>query len=152
MTPTETNLLGLVKHLTAGEFIYFGEVFGRPFDGHLGGSLAGFGSFGWYEGAEPNADFWATADESREQIVGKYRRAWAHSDATIEMLSCDGGLTERIRTVVLGIGLGRPPSQVARLAVSCQRQRHPWHINESDCLCGLKRGPGGLASRELAEL
>jgi hypothetical protein len=32
---------------------------------------------------------WATADESREQIVGLYRRVWAHSDATIEALALD---------------------------------------------------------------
>jgi hypothetical protein len=89
MVPTGTNLLGLVKHLAAGEFIYFGEVFGRPFDGQLTGPLAGFGTLGWFEGAEPNADFWATADESRDQIVALYRRAWAHSDATIDILALD---------------------------------------------------------------
>jgi hypothetical protein len=32
---------------------------------------------------------WATADETREQIVGLYHRAWAHSDATIEALELD---------------------------------------------------------------
>jgi hypothetical protein len=40
-------------------------------------------------GTEPNADIWATADQSREQIVGLYRRVWAHSDATIEALALD---------------------------------------------------------------
>ena len=35
---------------------------------------------------EPNADLWATADESREEIVALYRRAWAHADATIAAL------------------------------------------------------------------
>ena len=55
-------------------------TFGRPSDEPLP----------WYDdGAEPNADMWATADESREQIVGFYRRAWAHSDATIEALPLD---------------------------------------------------------------
>ena len=45
---------------------------------------------------------WATADESREQIVGLYRRVWAHSDATIDALgagrrsaTCRGGREER---------------------------------------------------------
>ncbi|MFE0701063.1 DinB family protein [Streptomyces sp. NPDC058872] len=77
LTPTGTNLLGLVKHLASVEFGYFGAVFGRPHDEHLP----------WYEeGAEPNADMWATADESREDILGLYRRAWAHADATIEAL------------------------------------------------------------------
>jgi hypothetical protein len=32
---------------------------------------------------------WATAAESREEIVGLYHRAWAHSDATIESLDLD---------------------------------------------------------------
>jgi len=32
---------------------------------------------------------WATADEPREQITGLYRRAWAHSDATIGALGLD---------------------------------------------------------------
>ena len=41
------------------------------------------------EDAEPNADMWATAEESREQVVGLYHRVWAHSDATIETLALD---------------------------------------------------------------
>jgi len=80
MVPTGTNLLGLVKHLASVEAGYFGATFGRPFDEPLP----------WFEdGAEPNADMWATADESREQIVGLYHHAWAHSDATIDTLALD---------------------------------------------------------------
>lgn len=80
MTPTGTNLLGLVKHLTGAEAFYFGTVFGRPVDApELW--IAG--------GAEPNADLWATPDETRERIVGDYRRVCAHSDATIEALPLD---------------------------------------------------------------
>jgi hypothetical protein len=30
LVPTATNLLGLVKHLTGVEFVYFGTTFGRP--------------------------------------------------------------------------------------------------------------------------
>jgi hypothetical protein len=80
MTPTGTNLLGLVKHVTGVELGYFGDTFGRPFAEPPP----------WYrEDAEPGEDMWATADESREQIVGLYRRAWAHSDATIDALALD---------------------------------------------------------------
>ena len=32
MTPTGTNLLGLVKHVASVELGYFGDTFGRPFD------------------------------------------------------------------------------------------------------------------------
>src|SRR6202050_1109702 len=80
MTPTGTNLLGLIKHVASVELGYFGETFGRP-SGEPLPWLA--------DDAEPNADMWATADESREQIVGLYRRAWAHSDATIAALALD---------------------------------------------------------------
>ncbi|HET7519898.1 MAG TPA: DinB family protein [Actinomycetes bacterium] len=80
MVPTGTNLLGLVKHVASVEAGYFGETFGRPFPEPLP----------WLdEGADPNADMWATAEESREQIVGLYHRVWAHSDATIDALALD---------------------------------------------------------------
>jgi hypothetical protein len=80
MVPSGTNLLGLVKHVATMEVGYFGDTFSRPFDEPLP----------WFtRDAEPNADMWATADESREQIVGLYRRAWAHSDATINALAPD---------------------------------------------------------------
>jgi hypothetical protein len=38
LTPTGTNLLGLVKHVALVESGYFGETFGRPFDAPLPGS------------------------------------------------------------------------------------------------------------------
>ena len=80
MTPTGTNLLGLVKHVASIEPGYLGEVFGRPFGEPLP----------WLaDDAEPNADMWATADESVDFVLGLYRRAWAHSDATIEALDLD---------------------------------------------------------------
>ena len=80
LTPTGTNLLGLVKHVASVELGYFGSTFGRPSSEPMP----------WLaEGAEPNADMWATAGESREQIVGLYHRAWAHSDATIGALALD---------------------------------------------------------------
>lgn len=80
MTSTGTNVLGLVKHVASVEAGYLGEVFGRPFGEPLP----------WFdEGAEPNADMWATADESREHIVGLYRRVWANSDGTVEALDLD---------------------------------------------------------------
>ena len=41
------------------------------------------------DGAEPNADMWATPEESRDGIIDFYRRVWAHSDATIEALELD---------------------------------------------------------------
>lgn len=80
LVPTGTNLLGLVKHVASVESGYLGEVFGRPFPE----ALAWLG-----DDAEPNADMWATAEESRAGIVDLYRRVWDHSDATIEALPLD---------------------------------------------------------------
>jgi Protein of unknown function (DUF664) len=79
LVPTGTNLLGLVKHLAGIEFGYFGDTFGRAPDEALPE----------FDPEEPLADMWATADETREQIIGLYHRAWAHSDATIEALPLD---------------------------------------------------------------
>ena len=80
MTPTGTNLLGLVKHVASVEAGYLGDTFGRP----SGESLP------WLaDDAEPNDDMWATADESREQILDLYRRVWANSDATIDAMALD---------------------------------------------------------------
>jgi len=80
LVPTGTNLLGLVKHVASVEAEYLGAVFGRPTPESLPWSA---------EDAEPNADMWATADESRHDIIGLYQRAWAHSDETINMLELD---------------------------------------------------------------
>src|SRR5215211_6571571 len=75
LVPTGTNLLGLIKHVSSVGAGYFGEVFGRPFPEPMP----------WFDDdAAPNADLWATATEQVADIVGLYRRVWAHSDVTIE--------------------------------------------------------------------
>jgi hypothetical protein len=80
LTPTGTNLLGLVKHLAGCEIGYFGNTFGRP--------LADPPSWADDEllEREPTTDMWATEDESRDDIVGWYRKAWAHADQTFDAL------------------------------------------------------------------
>ena len=79
MTPTGTNLLGLVKHAAATELGYFGEVFGRPSD--MASPLD--------DEEDVNGDLYAKADESREDIIEFYHRVQAHADATIEALDLD---------------------------------------------------------------
>ncbi|MDX8030450.1 DinB family protein [Lentzea sp. BCCO 10_0856] len=80
LTASGTNLLGLVKHLTLSESRYFGEVFGRSFPEPLPR---------WDDMAARGLDMRAAEGETREEIVARYRRVWAHSDATIDALAVD---------------------------------------------------------------
>ena len=81
MTPTGTNLLGLVKHLAGLEYGYLGESFNCPAEETL--SWVDDGSI-WQ-----GADMWARPDESSEYIIGLYRRACAHADRVIAALDLD---------------------------------------------------------------
>ncbi len=54
LTPTGSNLLGLVKHVAGVEVGYLGVCFGRPFGEPLPW---------WADDPLPNADMWATAQE-----------------------------------------------------------------------------------------
>nr|WP_314140932.1 DinB family protein [uncultured Rhodococcus sp.] len=82
MTPTGTNLLGLIKHLAIVEYGYFGLTFGREFP-------APFADLVTSAEARLNSDMWAAADESSEFIVDLYREAWLHADKTIESNDLD---------------------------------------------------------------
>ncbi len=80
ITPTGTNLLGLVKHVASVELGYFVGCFGRPLPIEMP----------WYDDdAEENQDMWATPEESREDIVGLYHLAWEESARTFEELSLE---------------------------------------------------------------
>lgn len=78
LVPTGTNLLGLIKHLAAVELGYFGDTFDRPFAG----------TPSWYAllDDEPMRDMYATADETREEILDLYEQVCAHADETITAL------------------------------------------------------------------
>ncbi len=79
LTPTGTNLLGLVKHLAWVELGYFGDVFDQPH----GLDVAE------YDEDNPNADMYARADESRAEIMSLFDSARAHATKTIETLDLD---------------------------------------------------------------
>lgn len=80
LTPTGTNLLGLIKHLSLGNSRYLGEVMGRPFPEPLPR---------WDDLSARGTDFWATEHETRDDIIARYHRVWAHADATISALPLD---------------------------------------------------------------
>ena len=73
MTPTSTNLLGVVKHLASVQAGYFGETFGRPFPRN--------DEMTWRtdENADPQDDMWVKPDESTEWVKGLYRATWEHA-------------------------------------------------------------------------
>jgi uncharacterized protein DUF664 len=81
MTPTGTNLLGLVKHLAGIEAGYLGECVGRPMPVTLP----------WCDDGSvwDSADMWAAAEESRDDLVGLYREVWTHADRAIAELPLD---------------------------------------------------------------
>jgi hypothetical protein len=80
LTPTGTNLLGLVKHKACGDARYLGEVFGRPFPGPVPR---------WNEAGAWENEHWATEHETRAEILDLYRSVCEHSDATIDALPID---------------------------------------------------------------
>lgn len=117
MTPTGTNLLGVMKHLAGEEYGYLGEVFGRPAPEHLAcvddGTLWNYG------------DMWATPQESSAYIKDFYHRACAHADETIGSLHLDaeGSVPwwdEANRTTTLG---------AIMLLIVSETERHGGHAD-----------------------
>ncbi|MFP5253159.1 MAG: DinB family protein [Actinomycetes bacterium] len=125
---TGTNLLGLVKHLASVELGYFGETFGRP----SGIELPWFA-----DDAEPNADLWVTPEETREDVVGLYREAWAHADETIGTLDLDA------RGHVPWWPEGRNEVTLHRILVHLGTETHR-HAGHADIVRELIDGSAGL--------
>ena len=80
LTPTGTNLLGIIKHLGGMEYGYLGETFGRYLSRPVPGD----------DDPENIGDLWATTDETAGDIVGWYEEACDHADKTIDALELDG--------------------------------------------------------------
>jgi Protein of unknown function (DUF664) len=133
LTPTATNLLGLIKHLAGVELGYFGLVFDRPFDGQV----AWFRPDLPFDALDVNVDMWATADESREHILDVYRRACAHADATIQALPL-----ETTGTVPWWPPERRHPS-LHRVAVHVIAETHR-HAGHADIVRELIDGVAGF--------
>ncbi len=72
MTPSGTNLLGLVKHLAWVEYGWFCETFGRPSPAFP------------FDPDDPEADMRAEPYETSADIMAFYDRARAAADSAIE--------------------------------------------------------------------
>ena len=80
LTPTGTNLLGLVKHLACVQAGYLGFVLHRPFPEPMV----------WDDpDAGDDDDLWVRADESRGDVLALHARVTAHADATVAALPLD---------------------------------------------------------------
>jgi len=82
-TPTGNNLLGIIKHCLNVEAGYFGPTFGRAFPAPE--ELVPEEAFD----KDPQADWYAREDETKEGLLDLYRRVGAFADQTIEQLPLD---------------------------------------------------------------
>lgn len=82
-TPTGTNLIGIVKHMVNVEIGYFGDTFGREWT--TPGERISEADFD----EDPQADWYATENETCDGIIDLYRRVWRFADSTIEELPLD---------------------------------------------------------------
>jgi uncharacterized damage-inducible protein DinB len=82
-TPTGNSLLGVLKHCLNVEVGYFGPTFGRAFPAPdelvADEALA----------LDPQADWYAKADESKDGLINLCRRVWVFADETIDLLALD---------------------------------------------------------------
>ncbi|MEU7304411.1 DinB family protein [Streptomyces sp. NPDC007206] len=88
MTPSGTNLLGLVKHLASVEYGWFVETFGgepEPL---------------WFD---PHDDMRVTPEEPTERIVALYGRARAAADTVITRLPLDTQGTPPWRDITVSL-------------------------------------------------
>jgi hypothetical protein len=82
-TPTGTNLIGIIKHVLNVEAAYLGVTFDRPFpqaDLLIADEV-------W--DVDPQADWYATEDETVAGIIDLYRQVIAHGNETIDSLDLD---------------------------------------------------------------
>jgi uncharacterized damage-inducible protein DinB len=82
-TTTGNNLLGLVKHCLNVEAGYFGPTFGRDFP--TPDELVPTEAYD----EDPQSDWYAREDETKDGLVDLYRRVGAFADETIEQFPLD---------------------------------------------------------------
>lgn len=135
LTPSGTNLLGLIKHLAGGELGYLVECVGRPAP-----------VLPWNEDGSvwDGADMWATADQSRDYLLDLYRSVWRRSDASIAALALDAPAEvpwwpEARRTTTFGHLLVRVTAETAQ------------HAGHADIVRELIDGQGGRDAADMGD-
>ncbi|GAA2601376.1 DinB family protein [Winogradskya consettensis] len=132
-TATGNNLLGVLKHCLNVEAGYFGPTFGREFPAP--GELVPLAAFD----EDPQADWYARADETKDGLIDLYRRVGAFADQTIEQLPLDAPGR---------VPWWQPRRDVVTLQriiihVTCDLARHAGHADimreQHDSAIGLRR-------------
>lgn len=118
-TPTGNNLLGVIKHCLNVEAGYFGPTFGREFP--TPDELVPMEAYD----EDPQADWYARADETKDGLVDLYRRVALFADQTIEQLPLDAP------GVVPWWGPGAPEVTLQRIIVHViyDLARHAGHAD-----------------------
>ncbi|GAA0710647.1 DinB family protein [Dactylosporangium roseum] len=132
-TGTGNNLLGVLKHCLNVEAVYFGPTFGREFP--TPGELVPIQLYD----EDPQADWYAREDETKDGLIDLYRRVGTFADQTIEQLPLDAPGR---------VPWWRPDGQVVTLHriivhVTCDLARHAGHADimreQHDAAIGLRR-------------
>lgn len=132
-TATGNNLLGVLKHCLNVEAGYFGPTFGRTFP-----TPEELVPMQAYE-EDPQADFYAREDETKDGVIDLYRRVGMFADQTIEELPLDAPGR---------VSWWRPETQVVTLQriivhVTGDLARHAGHADimreQHDTAVGLRR-------------
>ncbi|MET8547194.1 DinB family protein [Micromonospora zamorensis] len=132
-TATGTNLLGIIKHCLNVEAGYFGPTFGREFP--TPGELVPVRAFD----EDPQADWYASEDETKDGLIDLYRRVGVFADQTIDQLPLDApGQVPWWRP-------GRQDVTLQRIIihVTCDLARHAGHADvireQHDSAIGLRQ-------------
>lgn len=142
LTPTGTNLLGVVKHVASVQLGYLGEVFDRPSGIDLAWSA---------DDALPDADLWCPADERREDVIALHHASAAHADGVVAELPLDAPGD------VPWWGSDGPPVTLHLVLVHLcvETARHAGHADVLrellDGAAGGRPGDGNLTDRSVEE-
>ncbi|MBE1490723.1 DinB family protein [Plantactinospora soyae] len=132
-TATGNNLLGVLKHCLNVEAGYFGPTFGREFPTPQ--DLVSTHSFE----EDPQADWYAREDETKDGLIELYRRVGVFADQTIEQLPLDApGRVPWWGPDVQDVTLHR-----IMIHVTCDLARHAGHADvmreQHDGVIGRRR-------------
>lgn len=137
-TATGNNLLGVLKHCLNVEAGYFGPTFGREFP--TPDELVPLTAFD----EDPQADWYAREDETKDGLIDLYRRVGAFADQTIDQLPLDApGQVPWWRPGLQDVTLQR-----IIIHVTCDLARHAGHADimreQHDTAVGLRRSNSNI--------